>query len=268
MCSSDLGTVAAQMLAVIMTIVFRTRARTPLPLSVLRRYSWWGEWGAITTLGAPQCLGFIGISLVSGTVIAAVQFGASTGFAETIAAYGIITRIFGFAFLPMLGIAMAMQSIVGNNVGAGLHARSDTTLRLALVVGGIYCLAVQAVLMTLAIPIGRLFVDDAMVVAEVGRILPQLVLFYLVSGPMLILASYFQAIGDAARAAVVNLMKPFLLAPVLILALSALMGEPGIWAASPVADGLMILVVLLVLARAARRSGRRMGVYLSTREAG
>lgn len=264
---SAYGTVAAQLLAVIMIITFRTRAGTPLPLSVLNRHAWVREWGSITALGAPQCLGYIGISLVSGTVIAALQVGDSASYAETVAAYGIITRIFGFSFLPMLGITMAMQSIVGNNVGAGLHARSNATLRYALVVAGIYCIVIQSVLMTAAYPIGALFVDDAVVIAEVGRILPQLVLFYLVSGPLLTLASYFQAIGDAARAATLSLVKPFLLAPVLIVTLSAVMGEPGIWVASPLADGLMIVVVLLVLARAARRTGRHMGVYLSTREA-
>lgn len=264
---SAYGTVAAQLLAIIMIIVFRTRAMTPLPLTILCRHPWWRAWGTITALGAPQCLSYIGISLVSGTVIAALQVGESNTYAATVAAYGIITRIFGFAFLPMLGIAMAMQSIVGNNVGAGLHARSDTTLRYALSVAGVYCLVVQMVLITCAAGIGGLFVDDAVVIAEVGRILPQLVLFYLVSGPLLTLASYFQAIGDAARAATLSLVKPFLLSPVLIIALSAILGEPGIWVASPLADGLMIVVVLLVLARAARRTGRRMGVYLSTREA-
>ncbi len=264
---SAYGTVAAQVLAIMTVIVFRLRAQTPLPLSVLHRHRWWGEWGSITTLGAPQCLSYIGISLVSGTVIAALQIGESPGYAATVAAYGIITRIFGFAFLPLLGVALAMQSIVGNNVGAGLHARSDTTLRYALVVAGTYCLAVQAVLMTFALPLGWLFVDDARVVAEVGRILPQLVLFYLFAGPTLILSTYFQAIGDAARAAVASLTKPLFLSPVMIVALSTAWGEPGIWLASPVADGLMVLIVLLMLNQAARRTGRRLGIYLSTREA-
>lgn len=257
------GTVAAQMVALALVLAFRLRARTPLPLSVLRTCAWHGGWGRIIALGAPQSLGFLGIALVAGAIIAAVQAGGTQTYAATLAAYGIITRIMGFAFLPLLGLGMAMQTIVGHHAGAGSLARSDAALRYALIAAGVYCAAVEAVLHGFARPIGAAFVTDAAVIAEVARIMPQVTLLYAAAGPMLMLASYFQALGDAPRAAMISLIKPFALAPALIFALGKAMGEPGVWLAAPIADGLMIGVALAVLARASRSTGRRMGLFLS-----
>lgn len=262
---SALGTVAAQLVAISMVVVFRLRARTPLPLSALRTCSWRADWARIIALGAPPSLSFLGMALVSAAIIAAVQVQVQGGAAypAVIAAYGIITRIMGFAFLPLLGLGMAMQTIVGHNVGAGRHARSDAALRAALLTAGAYCLAAEAIFQTRASAVGAMVVADPAVIAEVARILPQVTLLYAFVGPMLMLASYFQALGDAPRAALVSLTKPFAVAPALILALGAAFGEPGIWMASPGADAVMLGVTALVLAQAARSTGRRKGVFLA-----
>jgi Na+-driven multidrug efflux pump len=50
----------------------------------------------------------------------------------TVSAYGIVTRLITFAFLPLLGLAHAMQTITGNNYGAGAFRRSDASLRMAV----------------------------------------------------------------------------------------------------------------------------------------
>lgn len=259
------GTVAAQMLALGLTAVFRLRGATPLPLSLLRHHRWWGGWGRMLTLGAPQSLSFLGIALVSGTVIATVQASGGDGYAATIGAYGIITRIFGLMFLPLLGLSLAMQSIVGNNVGAQAYGRSDAALRYALITSLVYCVIVEGILLLFAPVIGAGFIKDAEVIAEVARILPQMVLLYVFAGPVLMLSAYFQALGDAPRAAVLSMAKPFLLTPALILGLSAAAGEPGIWMAPPFADGLLAIVAALLLWRAAARTDRRMGVFLGAR---
>ncbi len=72
-------------------------------------------------------------------MIYSVQAWAGQDYAATVAAYGIITRIMTFAFLPLLGLKMATQTIVGNNFGAKLWARSDASLGLGLLLALVYC---------------------------------------------------------------------------------------------------------------------------------
>ncbi|GGX66007.1 MATE family efflux transporter [Saccharospirillum salsuginis] len=265
---SAYGTLLAQCLALACIATFRVRGRTPLRLN---GPSWhpanWGGigslWSDILRLGAPQSLTFLGLALGSGSIILALQWVGAAGYADTVSAYGIVTRIMTFVFLPLLGLSHAMQSITGNNYGARLWFRSDDSLRLALAIALVYCVVSELVLVSLAAPLGGLFVDDPAVVSEVGRILPIMVSLYVVAGPVMMLATYFQAIGDAGRAALLSLTKPYLFAIPLTFLLPGIVGETGIWLAVPVAEGLLLVVAVVVLTRTARQHGWVWGLFRS-----
>jgi Na+-driven multidrug efflux pump len=104
------------------------------------------DWGTLAGLGAPLSLSFIGMALVSSCVILALRLTAGAGYAGTIAAYGIVTRVLGFAFLPSMAIALALQSITGNNWGAGLHGRARSVLKISLLTALAYGLMRGSVL--------------------------------------------------------------------------------------------------------------------------
>ena len=87
-------------------------------------------------------------------------------------------------------------------------------------------------------------------VAAVAAILRPMLLFYAGSGPVLVLALYFQALGQPGRTAALTLVKPWLLTPFLILALSAGLGVSGIWLAFPLADAIILLLALMIGRRA------------------
>ncbi|WP_442221617.1 MATE family efflux transporter [Rhizobium sp. 2YAF20] len=226
-----------------------------MPLNSLWRNRWTGSWRRIVALGAPVSLGFIGMALSAASVVLALRLVGSTDYAKTIAAYGIMTRIFGFAFLPIMAIAMAMQSIVGNNVGARLYIRSDAVLRIAAATALFYCLAVEVLLLSEGAVVGAAFVADPAVIGEVGRMLRPMAAIYLFSGPVLVLGLYFQAIGQPARAALLTMVKPFVLLPVLVAAAAATLGADAIWFAFPLADGVAAIVATLVLADALKARG-------------
>jgi Na+-driven multidrug efflux pump len=257
---SAYGTVMAQTLAFAIILAFRLRGRTELRPSALWRYGVLSGWRRILALGAPQSLNLVGISLGSAAIITALQMVASS-YEETVSAYGIITRIMTFTFLPLLGLSHALQSIVGNNYGAGLWHRSDHSLRLGMVVALVYCLTAEIVLIGFARPIGFVFVDDTVVADEVARIMPVMVAMYFAAGPVVMIATYFQAIGDAGRAAILGLAKPYAFAIPLTFLLSFAFGEPGIWLASPIAETLLLCTTAVLLAGTARRSGLRWGLF-------
>lgn len=244
---SALGTALAQMLGLALLLIVRRRGHGMLALASPRAHRWSRGWRPIVLLGAPLSLSFVGIALVAATVIATVRLTAGPDYAQTAAAYGMVTRIFSFAFLPLMAIALAMQSIVGNNAGAGLYRRSDKALYLALSVAFAYCALVELVLFGTVDRIGEGFARDSAVVAEVGSILRPMASAYIFTGPILVLALYFQAIGQPARAAMLTLVKPFALSPLLIVCFATFGGGAAIWFAFPVADCLLAALATAIL---------------------
>ncbi|WP_127558792.1 MATE family efflux transporter [Nioella ostreopsis] len=263
---SAYGTALAQALALAIILGFRVFGDTRLRPSALWHHSPFGGWGRILALGAPQSLNYLGLALGSGSIIAALQWVDAPDYHATVSAYGIITRLITFAFLPLLGLAHAMQTITGNNYGAGALRRSDASLRTAVLASFGYCLTVQIAMTVFAAPIGSAFVSDAVVVAEVARILPVISAGFFVAGPLMMIAMHFQAIGDAGRAAILGLSKPYLFAMPLTFALAGSAGEPGIWLAAPAAEVLLIVLTGLVLAQAARAQSLRWGLFTVARE--
>lgn len=260
------GTAIAQSLGLALLVGLRARGDGRLSLNALRSAGWVGNWRAILTLGAPVSLSFIGIALVSATVITTLRLTSGSGYVEGIAAYGIVTRIFSFTFMPIMAIALATQSIVGNNVGAKLYHRSNAALRLALTVSGLYCAIVEAILLAGHSRIGRGFVSNVDVVAQVGDILRPMASLYLFAGPVLVLALYFQAIGRPGQTAALTLIKPFVLSPLFIAALGLMYGAQAIWFAFPVADGIVVSIAIWIVFASQKGRNHAHGFGLSNRE--
>ncbi|OCX65442.1 MATE family efflux transporter [Thioclava sp. SK-1] len=249
------GTAIAQGVGLALLLGLRLRGQVILSLTGLRNARWIGQWKAILALGAPVSLSFIGIALVSGTVISTLRLTSDTGYVEGIAAYGIVTRIFSFTFMPLMAIALATQSIVGNNVGAKLYHRSDAVLRIALTVAVLYCAAIEVALLSGSGLVGRGFVSDQGVIAQVGVILHPMSSLYLFAGPVLVLALYFQAIGKPGHTAALTLIKPFVLSPLLIATLGIIYGAQAIWLAFPIADGIVVGIAIWIVI-ASQRAGK------------
>ncbi|WP_163849556.1 MATE family efflux transporter [Pseudooceanicola aestuarii] len=258
---SAYGTAAAQALALMIILAFRFGGNTALRPAILLRQSPGGYWGRILALGAPQSLNFIGLALGSAAIIAALQWVGRPGYADTVTAYGIITRVVTFAFLPLLGLSFAMQTITGNNYGAGQWSRSDRSLRIALWAAFFYCATIQIAVTSAPRLIAGAFVQDAAVIAEVARILPVMTCAFFLMGPLMMVGAYFQAIGAARTAAILGLAKAYGFAIPLTFLLPVPFGEPGIWYAGPLAEILLLGLTLLVLRQGARRSSLRWGVF-------
>ncbi|MDK3018170.1 MATE family efflux transporter [Pseudodonghicola flavimaris] len=254
------GTALAQALGLGALLLLRWRHAGALPLAVLWRRSWGGTWAAMLRLGAPLSLSFLGIALVAATVIATLRLTAGAGYAEIVAAYGLVTRIFSFTFLPLMAIALATQSIVGNNIGARRFDRSDRVLRLALAVAFVYCLLVEAGLLAAGARVGTLFVPDAATAARVVTVLHPMVALYLFAGPVLVLALYFQAAGRPGRTALLTLVKPLALGPLLVVGFGTLWGAQAIWYAFPVADAAVIALAAGILWTGLRRRASGVGL--------
>ncbi len=246
---SALGTLGAQALGLALLLLMRARDRDLVPLRALRRASWLWGWGAILSLGLPLCLNFIGMAFVASVVIALIGTTAPAGQASHIAAYGVATRVLGLAFLPQMAIALTTQSITGHNLGAGRMDRARAALRLAMVCAFLWCLGVALVGAFAGARVGALFSGDPRVVAAIAGILRPMTALYAVTGPVLVLALHFQAMGQPLRTAALTLIKPWVLTPALLVILNALSGPDRLWFAFPVADAVVVLLAVMLVLR-------------------
>jgi putative MATE family efflux protein len=240
------GTALAQTIALGLMLAFRICGKSKLPVPTARA-EFLKRWTEILALGAPRSLSFLGIALGAAATLASVRLHVTADQDQTVAAYGAVTRMMTFAYLPLLGLSMAMQAVVGNNHGAGLRDRSDQALMQTVGVALCYGIAIEIILLLFKDSMGELFVGDPGVVAEVGRILPFYAALYFTMGPMMMIASYLQSIGDAKQSAFLSLARTYLYAVPLTFALPLLFGETGIWFALPLADLLLVITTALVL---------------------
>lgn len=255
---SAYGTVLAQVCSMLAIVGYRLMSgNAENSLSTALGWTYWGE---LLSLGAPTSLGYIGISLSAALTLYCLQLWAGGTYEAIAGAFGILTRLMTFAFLPLLGLSMAFQTIVGNNYGAKQWLRSNSTLKLAVSMALIYCLVVEIAFISSRSQIGFVFVDDAAITGELSRILPYAVILMFIFGPLMMVSTYFQAIGDAGRAALLGLSRTYLFALPLTFLLPFWFGEPGIWYAGIAAEVLVLILTLVVLRNRMHSQGKRWGL--------
>ena len=241
---SAIGTLLSQLCAGLAVVAVRRGQPRPVVWPMRPAY-----WGRLLALGAPSSLGYIGLSLSAAVTLVAIQIWGGAQFNAIAGAFGIISRLMTFAFLPLLGLSMAFQTITANVYGAGQRVRVRAALRVAVGIGLTYGVCVQVVYLLGAPRLGAVFVDDPQIVAQVARILPITTATMFLFGPLMMVATHFQAIGDAPRAGLLGLSRTYLFGLPLTLLLPLVWGEIGIWLAGPVAECLVLGLTVWVLWR-------------------
>ena len=77
---------------------------------------------------------------------------------------------------------------------------------------------------------------------------------------------YFQAIGRPGRTAMLTLIKPFALGPLLLAGLGFFIGAKAIWFAFPIADAIIVAAALGVVIESQRHYDLSKGFGLSLGE--
>jgi Na+-driven multidrug efflux pump len=169
-----------------------------------------------------------------------------------------------FIFLPLLGLSMAFQTILGNNIGAKEWLRSNSAIKIAIIIAFMYCVFCQLFILLLKNQLGSVFVNDINVTAEVARILPIMSSALFLLGPLMMIGVVFQAMGDAKRAAILRLAKVYVFSLPLIFILPILFAETGIWLAGPSSEFLALLLTIAVLYQRKKASGNPLGLFFKT----
>ncbi|WP_439637327.1 MATE family efflux transporter [Oceanicaulis sp.] len=242
-----IGTVMAQACSMAVILVWRMRHAGLMSPPVSAWLKTRRDWVQILVLGAPSALGLFGVALGSLTVLSVLQLSDVEDYQASVAAYGVATRVVTFAILPVIGLSQAVQTITGINHGAGQTRRVRDSLRFALLAALCYGALVEASVQVFADQIGGWFVSGDGLAPQIAFILRRLMALFVLIAPLSLLSLYFQAQGDALRAAVLGLAKPYALFIPLVVVLGLAFGPNAIWWASPIADlGVLALSVFML----------------------
>ncbi|KUL25432.1 MATE family efflux transporter [Actinoplanes awajinensis subsp. mycoplanecinus] len=198
---------------------------------------------ALLGVGAPSLLAGLGTTLLA--VLVNNLLGGVAG-AVALAAYAVCVRLQTFVFMPQLGISQGLQPIVGFNAGRGQPARVRRARVLALRASLTYGTVAALVLIVVAGPLIRIFVDDPVITPVAVRALRIVALGVAVAGVAPLVSAYFQSLGRTRPSYLISVGSLLLIKVPLLLALSHT-GTTGIWLSLALGELVTATAALLLL---------------------
>lgn len=173
---------------------------------------------------------------------------------DGVAAFSIACYFFPIIFMVYNAIAQSAQPIISYNYGLHESLRVRRTyllaLKTALTCGVVFALAT----IFCSREIVALFIDrsyPAYAIAVKG--LPLYATGFLFFAVNIVSIGYFQSVERAQYATVITLLRGFILLTACFFGLPLLLGNPGIWLATPLAELLTTLFILLIYIGTSRK---------------
>ncbi|PKF51481.1 MATE family efflux transporter [Enterovibrio nigricans] len=196
--------------------------------------------GAIMLLGSPVLVAQAGTAVQSGLVN--LQF-ASLGEVEWVIAYGILGRYAMVAFLPIIAMLIAFQTICSFNHGAGQVDRVRQSIVVAFTAVTIYASVITLILVLFPSQLLSLFATDLDLIGYGKTLIYQTVWGLPLVGVTIIATGYYQSLGLGGKATIYSAVRIFILFMPLVNILPSVIGVYGILIALLLADLLSPLVV-------------------------
>ncbi len=190
----------------------------------------------VSTIGTSVAMTFLNISL------------GKYGGTAAITSMGAINSLYTFFIMPIMGIMQGMQPIIGYNHGAKLKDRVNQTLKLGVMIGvgfsSVVFLLLQLfpeIFITMFLKTGSSTVDVAVNGLRIFIIMLPLLSINLIG------VTYFQATAKGRISMILGMLRQFVFLLPLLFILPGWFGLNGVWFATPIADGLAIIVTVIVL---------------------
>lgn len=160
-----------------------------------------------------------------------------------ISAMGIVNSISTIILMPIFGINQGSQPIIGFNYGARQYDRVKQTFRYAAAAATVLVILWYGIVNIFPAQLVSLFAKGDADLIDIS--VNGLRIFFAVLpliGFQIISANYFQAVGKPKQAAILSLLRQVLFLIPALLILPRFFDLTGVWAATPVADGLSSIV--------------------------
>ncbi|HAP31468.1 MAG TPA: MATE family efflux transporter [Firmicutes bacterium] len=206
----------------------------------------------IYRVGLPSLLNQVAINV--SLVIVNRILGDLYGYAP-IAVMGLLVRFQMFAFMPVIGIAQGVLPIVGFNFGAKKMERIGEAVFKGSVAATVLVTAAGIALYLFPEFFLRFFTGEDELIKVGMDAVRIMVLTYPLIGMHTMAVVFFQGIGKGTTSLFLALMRQFILYIPFILLMPRYYGLTGFWLATPLADLLSFIVVILLVSREFNRHG-------------
>lgn len=237
-----IATVISQLCAAIAIVIYYLGGFSLLKIA--RSHLWIHQalLGEILAIGVSTLTRSLGSSLMAIVLYNSINF---YGDDIHLAVVGAANRILIFVYLPLVGLLQGLQPVAGFNYGAKNFDRVKKALSSAIIASTFYSSVIFVGIMFFAGPLMSMFGSEQ-ALEEIGAgVLRTFCYLMPFTGFQIIAASYFQAIGKAGVALLLNSARQLLLLVPAILILPLFMGLPGIWHAVPLADFLAVVITAI-----------------------
>lgn len=226
-------------------MLFRGRGRVRLMISHIRlNFSVMKNLIRVSMGGIGQYI------IATSSWIALVRIIAIFG-SEVLAGYTIAIRILVFSMLPAWGLSNAAATLVGQNLGAKKPERAERSVWITGRANMIFLGLIAVIFIAYPGLFIQLFIDDQAVIAA-GALCLRIISFgYVLYGLGMVLVQAFNGASDTATPTKINFVCFWIIEIPLayLLAISAGIGEKGVYLAIIIAESIMTLTALIIFKR-------------------
>ena len=244
---------------------FIGKTKSPLRLHIVSMKPQLNMIKCILSLGAASFVVEAGFALINfATNYLLVVWGAQSaiGAAGALASIGVVQRITMFTILPLIGLSVAMQPLLGFNYGACLYNRVRSTLRYGIISGIAMGTGFWLIVHIWPVEIVSTFgiTDESLRNFTIFALKVQLFALPLI-GYQIVCSNYFQATGQPMMSIILSLSREVIFLFPLLFGLPYILpsilpefsGLDAIYFAAPLADALSIVVTALFIKREMNR---------------
>lgn len=164
-----------------------------------------------------------------------------------IGAMTIINSIMVLFLMSAMGVTQGAAPIIGFNFGAKRYDRVKEVLKLELIAVSSICTITFILVQAFPVMLSSIFTSEPELISKASTGIRIFLLMLPLISAQIVGASYFQAIGDAKKAAFLGLLRQvFLLIPLLLI-LPYFLGLIGVWGAGTMSDLISSLIAIVSL---------------------
>ena len=170
-----------------------------------------------------------------------------TGGDLAVGAYGIVNRVAFLFVMVVMGLNQGMQPIAGYNYGAGLYPRVMEVLKKAVIIATIVMAIGFLIVELFPHAVASVFTSDNALIDQAVIGLRYVFFLYPLVAFQMVTSAFFQSIGKPMKAILLSVTRQVLFLIPCLLILPHFLDAKGVWISLPIADGLSIIVSMLLL---------------------